>query len=319
MPLTRNREDLWPSISLRDWLDTHDTLHMWTQIVGKIRLELSPMMNQWWQVPLYVTSRGLTTSPIPYEDRTFQIDFDFIDHELRISIEDGDSHSVKLRPRSVADFYEATMEALRSLGITVRIWTTPVEIPERIPFEQDTKHASYDPEHAQRFWKALVQADRVMNMFRSRFVGKASPVHFYWGSFDLATSRFSGRQAPEHPGFPDVARYVMVEAYSQEVSSCGFWPGGGLGEPAFYSYIYPEPEGYRDWKVVPEGAYYNRDFGEFILPYEAVRSSSTPDETLLKFFQSTYEAGATLSGWDRKALEHTWGPPFTHREKAVAW
>jgi hypothetical protein len=318
MPLTRSRDDLWPSLPLDDWIDTHDTLHMWTQIVGKIRLALSPMMNQYWQVPLYLTSRGLTTSPIPYEDRTFQIDMDFMDHEMRIAIEDGDSHTVKMKPRTVADFHQATMDALHSLGITLHIWTTPVEQPERIPFEQDTRHASYDEQYAQRFWKILVQADRVMNLFRSRFVGKASPVQLYWGSFDLATSRFSGREAPEHPGFPYVARYVMVEAYSQELSSCGFWPGASLGEPAFYSYFYPEPEGLREAKVKPREAYYNKDFGEFILPYEAVRQSDSPDETLLSFYQSTYDAGAGLAGWNRHALEHTWTPPYTRRQKTLS-
>ena len=319
MAAVDTREELWPSLPLHAWQDTHDTLHMWTQIVGKIKLELAPMMNQWWQVPLHVTSRGLTTYPVPYEDTIFQMDFDFIDHELRIAVEEGESRSIELKPRSVADFYQETMDALRSLGIRVSIWTTPVEVQARTPFEMDTKNASYDADYARKFWKTLVQAHRIMDMFRSRFVGKANPVNFYWGSFDLATSRFSGRPAPEHPGFPGVARYVMVEAYSQEVFSCGYWPGGGLGEPAYYTYIYPEPAGFRDARVEPAEAYYSKDFGEFILPYEAVRSSDSPDRKLLSFFQSTYEVAANLSGWDRESLEHTWGPPFAHKGTMIDW
>jgi hypothetical protein len=293
----------WPSLPLDSWQETCATLHMWTQIVGKIRLKLSPMINHWWQVPLYVTARGLTTSPIPREDRTFQIDFDFFDHAMRIVSATGENRAVALRPRSVADFYGETMEALRGLGIPVAIWTTPVEVPDRTPFEKDEAHRSYDPVPVHRFWRILVQIDRVLKEFRSRFIGKVSPVHFFWGAFDMAVTRFSGRRAPEHPGAPNVARFVMVEAYSHEVSSCGFWPGPGLGEPAFYAYAYPEPEGFKEYPVRPDEAYYHKDLREFLLPYEAVRTAESPDETLLSFFQSTYDAAAVPGRWDRVSLE----------------
>lgn len=314
MARSDHKDDVWPSIPLGKWKDTHDTLHMWLEILGKIRLELAPMINHWWQVTLSVTSRGLSTLAVPYGDEIFQMDLDFIDHVMRISKESGESRTIDLKPMTVAHFYGATMESLRSLGLDVSIWTTPVEVAERIPFEQDSAHASYDREYATRFWRALVQAERVMEEFRSGFIGKDSPVQFYWGSVDMAVSRFSGRTAPKHPGFPNVARYVMEEAYSHELSSCGFWPGEGLGEPAFYAYIYPEPEGYREYRIEPDEAYFNTNLGEYILPYEAVRKADSPDLMLLKFFQSTYEAGANLAGWDRKALERTWGPPFAHTE-----
>ncbi len=303
MSQLNRKEDIWPSLPLEAWQDTCVTLHMWSQIIGKIRTKLTPMMNHWWQVPLYVTSRGLTTSPIPNKDRILQFDFDFIDHEMHIVTDRGDTHSIELKPRSVADFYHATMVALRSLDIEVSIWTTPVEVPERIPFEQDVKHSAYDPEYAQRHWRVLLQVDRVLREFRSRFIGKSSPVHFFWGSFDLAVTRFSGRRAPDHPGVPNVARSVMLEAYSHEVSSCGFWPGIGLGEPAFSAYAYPEPEGFKEYPVQPEEAYYNTDWRVFILPYEAVRSAASPDDKLLIFLQSTYEAAANLGKWDRVLLE----------------
>lgn len=299
-----NRDNtLWPKLPLEAWQDTCSTLHMWTQIIGKIRLNLAPMINHWWHVAFYLTSRGLTTSPMPYKSMYCQIDFDFIDHEMRITTNTGESRSIELKPRTVADFYSSTVEALSSLGIEVPIWTTPVEVPERTPFEQDTTHQAYDAEYAHRHWRVLVQTDRVMKEFRSRFIGKVSPVHFFWGAFDLAVTRFSGRRAPDHPGVPNVARSVMVEAYSHEVSSCGFWPGIGLGEPAFYSYAYPEPEGYKEYHVKPEEAYYFNDWGEFVLPYEAVRTAESPDEKLLAFLQSTYDAAATLSNWDRDSLE----------------
>lgn len=303
MAKTIVKEELWPALPLEAWQDTCVTLHMWSQIIGKIRMELSPAVNHWWHVPLYVTARGLTTSPIPYRSRIFQIDFDFIDHKLHIRTDSGDSRAVELKQRSVADFYRETMDALGSLGISVSIWTTPVEVQERIPFEEDERHSSYDPEHTRNFWQALVQADRVLQVFRSRFIGKVSPVHFFWGAFDLAVTRFSGRRAPAHPGVPNCARFVMIEAYSHEVSSCGFWPGPGLGEPAFYAYAYPEPEGFRDYSIMPGEAYYNADWGEFILPYEAVRKADSPDEKLLAFLQSTYEAAADLARWDRASLE----------------
>jgi hypothetical protein len=296
---------LWPELPLAAWQDTYATLHMWTQIIGKIRLTLAPMINHWWQVAFYLTARGITTSPIPFRSMSCQIDFDFIDHEMRITTDNGNSRSVELKSRSVADFYHATMEALDSLGIQAPIWTTPVEVPDRTPFENDTTHATYDPGYAKQHWRVLVQADRVLKEFRSRFIGKVSPVHFFWGAFDLAVTRFSGRPAPEHPGVPNVGRSVMVEAYSHEVSSCGFWPGAGLGEPSFYAYAYPEPDGFKDYAVKPKEAYYNKDWGEFVLPYEAVRLAESPDETLLAFLQSTYEAAATLSRWDRDSLERS--------------
>ncbi len=303
MSTTNNHDKLWPSLPLEEWQETCDTLHMWSQIIGKIRLGLAPMVNHWWQVAFYITSRGFTTSPMPYNSRIFQIDFDFIDHSLEIYTDKGDRQSIKLEPKSVAQFYKEIMDALRSLGVSVSIWTTPVEVEDRTPFEQDTKHASYNPEYTQRFWRVLVQVDRVMKEFRSRFIGKVSPVHLFWGALDLAVTRFSGRRAPDHPGFPNVARYVMVEAYSHEVSSCGFWPGTGLGMPAFYAYAYPEPEGFKEYGIEPEEAYYNADWGEFILPYDAVRTAASPDEKILAFLQSTYEAAANLSKWDRATLE----------------
>ncbi|HUP00411.1 MAG TPA: DUF5996 family protein [Gemmatimonadota bacterium] len=295
---------VWPSLALDEWPETCTTLHMWTQVVGKIRLARAPLINHWWQVPLYVTSRGLTTSPIPYEGRAFQIDFDFIDHELMIRDSDGAVRMLALAPRAVADFYREVMAALGGLGIEVSLWTTPVEVADPIPFEEDDAHASYDPDAVQRFWRVLLQTDRVLTGFRSGFLGKASPVHFFWGSFDLALTFFSGRRAPEHPGAPNVADFVTREAYSHEVSSCGFWPGGGaVREPAFYAYAYPEPKGYRERPVRPAGAFYSPEMSEFILPYEAVRRSDRPDEALLEFVRSTYEAAADLGGWDRVALE----------------
>ena len=294
----------WPELPLAEWKDTLATLHMWTQIVGKIRLKLTPLENHWWNVPLYVTPRGLTTSAMPYNERLFQINFDFIDHLLVIETTDGSTRKFSLRPQSVAEFYQEMMAALESLKMPVTIWTTPVEVPDRTPFEEDQKHAAYDPEYAQRCWRILVQASRVLTKFRSRFTGKVSPVHFFWGAFDMAVSRFSGRPAPLHPGVPNCGVFVMQEAYSHEVSSCGFWPGGGLvDEPAFYSYAYPEPEGFEDYPIRPPEAYYNTGISEFLLPYEVVRTSNSHDEVLLNFLQSTYEAAATGAKWDRRALE----------------
>ncbi|HXC13189.1 MAG TPA: DUF5996 family protein [Stellaceae bacterium] len=296
--------ETWPSLPFAEWRDTCATLHMWTQIIGKIRLAQAPLINHWWQVPLYVTSRGLTTSPIPLGERVFEIGFDFIDHRLTIETGDGKADGFALRPIAVADFYAEATQRLRALGIDSHIWTTPVEIPDPIPFEQDRTNAAYDPDYANRFWRSLVQADRVFTAFRARFLGKASPVHFFWGSFDLAVTRFSGRRAPQHPGAPNVADKVTREAYSHEVSSCGFWPGGaGMEQPIFYSYAYPRPAGFGDAPVTPAPAFYSRDFGEFILPYDEVRQASSPDEALLDFLQSTYEAAATLAHWDRAELE----------------
>ncbi len=295
---------LWPELPLAEWKDTYYTLHMWAQIVGKIRLALTPLQNHWWNCTLYVTPRGLTTSAIPYKGRQFRIDFDFISHILVIRTADGSTKTIALRPRSVADFYQETMSALASLGMPVTIWTTPVEVPDRTPFEKDQKHAAYDPEYVQRFWRILVQASRVLTEFRSRFTGKVSPVHFFWGAFDLAVTRFSGRTAPPHPGAPNCARFVMVEAYSHEVSSCGFWPGGGsVNEPAFYAYAYPEPQGFKDYPIQPPEAFYSAQMGEFLLPYDVVQNAKLPDEVLLHFLQTTYEAAATCAKWDRHALE----------------
>jgi hypothetical protein len=294
---------LWPDLPLAAWQETLATIHRWTQIIGKIRLELSPMVNHWWQVALYVTSSGLTTSPIPYDSRVFQIDLDFIAHRMAVTLDGGEQKSVALKPQSVAEFYRQTFAALGSLGIEATIWTTPVEIADRTPFERDEKHASYDPEYAHRLFRVLLQVDRILKKFRSRFIGKASPAHFFWGAFDMAATRFSGRTAPKHPGFPNVARFVMVEAYSHEVSSCGFWPGDGLSMPAFYAYAYPEPARFKEYPIKPKEAFYSDKMGEFILPYDAVRASESPDEKALAFLQSAYEAAADLAKWDRASLE----------------
>jgi len=294
----------WPELPLSEWKDTLATVHMWTQVVGKIRLKLTPLVNHWWNVPLYVTARGLTTSAMPYNDRLLQISFDFINHLLVIETTEGSTKTIDLRYCSVAEFYQETMAALESLKMPMTIWTTPVEVPDRIPFEEDQKHATYDPEYMQRCWRILVQTNKVLTKFRSRFIGKVSPVHFFWGAFDMAVTRFSGRPAPLHPGVPNCGVFVMQEAYSHEVSSCGFWPGDGLVDnPAFYSYSYPEPQGFKEYAIQPREAYYHTGISEFLLPYDVVRSSSSPGEVLLSFLQSTYEAAATCSGWDRQALE----------------
>lgn len=292
-----------PSLPLELWQETYTTLHLWTQIAGKIRLALEPMMNHWWQSTLYLTARGMTTSTIPYGDQIFQIDFDFIEHSLRIQSSSGAVLAFQLANHSVAGFYRDLMEMLHSFGIDVKIWTVPVEVEERIPFEQDETHATYDPEYANRFWRVLLQADRVMKIFRGRFSGKASPVHFFWGSFDLAAARFSGRRAPIIQNAYHVAKYVMQEAYAYEVNNCGFWPGAGLGQAAFYAYAYPEPSGFAQYPIQPAGAYYDPGLKEFILPYEVARTSEAWDEVLLSFFQSAYEAGANLANWDRSDLE----------------
>ncbi len=294
----------WPDLRFSAWADTCATLHLWTQVVGKIRLAHAPMINHWWQVPLYVTSRGLTTSPIPYQVRSFQIDFDFIDHRLDIRTSSGGIATIPLIARSVADFYAEIMGRMRELELETRIRSMPVEIPDAVPFENDRDHAAYDPEYVRRFWRILVQTERVCTRFRSPFLGKASPVHFFWGSFDLAVTRFSGRSAPPLTGSsPELAR-VMREAYSHEVSSCGFWPGnGGFGQAAFYSYAYPEPAGFPNAPIRPAGAAYNQELGQFILPYDAVRLAPSPDEALMGFLLSTYNAAADLAQWDRPALE----------------
>jgi len=297
--------EVWPHLPYERWRDTCVTLQLWTQIVGKIRLSLTPWLNHSWHVTLYVTARGLTTSPIPFGPRIFQIDFDFIDHRLRVETSEGAQRQFPLRPQSVSDFYAALIAALAALGIKVSINEWPNEMPERIRFGEDQEHAAYDPEYANRFWKILVQADRVFKFFRTGFIGKCSPVHFFWGSFDLAVTRFSGRRAPLHPGgVPHLANDVVREAYSHEVSSAGFWPGGGAIEyPAFYSYAYPEPAGFPSATVRPDAAFYSQELREFILPYDVARTATSPDETLLAFLQSTYDAAANAGGWDRVALE----------------
>jgi hypothetical protein len=295
----------WPALAYEDWADTAVTLQLWTQIVGKIRMTMTPPVNHWWHVPLYVSARGFTTSPIPADGRSIEIVFDFVDHQLRITCSDGQRETVALRPISVAQFYRETMAALGRLGVTLHIWTMPCEIEGAIPFETDETHRSYDPQAAQRFWRALVQVDRVMKLFRGRFIGKASPIHFFWGSFDLAVTRFSGRRAPRHPGSPLAPASVSVEAYSHEVSSCGFWLGAPGVAPLFYAYAYPEPAGFRDAPVRPAAARWDAGLGEFVLPYEAVRAAADPDATLLDFFQSTYEAEADLARWPRQELERS--------------
>ncbi len=294
----------WPELPLAAWQDTYATLHMWTQIIGKIRLQQCSAVNHWWHVPLYVTARGLTTSPIPYRGQSFALTFDFLVHELQIDTSWGPRRTIQLRPMSVATFYRVTMATLDEVGISVRVWTTPVEVPDPIPFEQDEVHAAYDAEYAQRFWRILMHSQRVLLAFRGAFLGKVSPVHFFWGGFDLAATRFSGRQAPEHPGVPSLPDFVTREAYSHEVSSVGFWPGGyGVEEPVFYAYAYPEPASFSDYPVEPKGAYYHHSLREFVLPYEIVRTADAPDALLMRFLESSYAAVADLAGWDRGALE----------------
>jgi hypothetical protein len=304
--------DRWPALPLDQWRETYATLHMWTQVVGKIRLALTPLLNHWWNVTLYVNARGLTTSAIPYRKTPFELYFDFIGHQLVLETSDGLRKTLPLAPRTVADFYHEVMRMVESAGIEVKIWPMPVEVPDPIPFDQDRVHASYDPEAAQRFWRILLSVQSVFEEFRSGFIGKCSPVHFFWGSFDLAVTRFSGRRAPERPGADRLTR----EAYSHEVSSVGFWPGSGnITGAAFYSYTAPEPSGFRNAPVRPAAAHYDTQLGEFILMYDDVRSAASPGATLLDFCQSTYAAGATLGNWDRNALERQ--PETTLYKSAV--
>ena len=299
-PVLADQPECWPALPLDSWKDTYATLHMWTQMVGKVRLRLTPLVNHWWNVPFYVTARGLTTSRIPYGQGAFELWFDFIAHELVLETTDGMRKSLPLAPRSVAEFYAEFMEVLRSAGIEVKIWRMPVEIANPIPFDQDREHHAYDPAAVEKFWRILLSVDAVFGQFRSAFIGKCSPVHFFWGSFDLAVTRFSGRRAPERPGADAVTR----EAYSHEVSSVGFWPGGGdIKGAAFYSYMAPEPPGFKEANVRPGAAYYEKQPGEFLLMYEDVRKAESPTASLLDFCQSTYEAGANLAKWDRAALE----------------
>ncbi len=295
-----NREEAWPPLPLAEWQPTRDTLHMWTQIVGKVRLALAPRMNHWWQVALYISARGLTTSAIPARGGNFEVEFDFIAHQLRIETSWGGTRTMPLAPQTVAEFYRKFMGLLETLEISVKIWPMPVEIPNPIRFDKDTVHASYDPVYANRFWRVLTSIDAVLKEFRCGFVGKSSPVHFFWGSFDIAVTRFSGRRAPERPG----ADRVTQEAYSHEVISAGWWPGGGdISEPMFYAYAAPEPAGFREAPVRPAQAFYHAQLREFLLPYEAVRTAPNPREALLEFLHGTYDAGANLGKWDRAQLE----------------
>ena len=300
-----SREQIWPSLDYAAWRETCATLQLWTQIAGKIRLALGPWINHSWGVTLYVTSRGLTTSLIPYGTRAFEIEFDFIRHQLGISTTEGDERAIRLQPQSVASFYREVMSKLRELAIEVQIGMRPNETLEAIPFDRDEKHAAYDPEYANRFWRVLLQADRVFKEFRSRFCGKCSPVHFFWGSFDLAVTRFSGRPAPPHPGgIPHLPDAIAREAYSQEVSSLGFWPGNDqIPTALFYSYAYPSPDGFAQAKVKPAAASFHPQLGEFVLLYDDVRGAESPDDAVLEFAQTTYDAAATLAKWDRAAFE----------------
>jgi len=301
----RETSAAWPPLPLGEWRDSYDTLHIWTQIVGKTRLALAPPENHWWHIALYATPRGLTTAPIPSDGMSFAVDFDFNDHQLYVRTSDGRTGVVALRPRTVADFYAEYKETLGSFGVRAKIRPVPVEIETAIPFASDRGHAAYDAEAVARWWQVMVASDLVLKRFRGGFIGKASPVHFFWGSFDLAATRFSGRPAPAHPGgVPNCPDYVMREAYSHECSSVGFWPGGGvIDEAAYYAYAYPEPEGYSDRAVEPRGAFFSPELREFILPYETVRAAGSPGEALLRFCESTYDAAADLARWDRAALD----------------
>lgn len=301
---------IWPALSYPAWRDTAATLHLWTQIVGKVRLALTPWVNHSWQVPFYVTARGLSTSPIPADRESFEVEFDFIAHELCVRASWGAERTIALEPQAVADFYRKVSDLLDGMGVRVRIGEMPNEIPDPIPFSRDRLHAAYDPGAAHAFWRVLMQADRLFKLFRSGFLGKASPVHFFWGSFDLAATRFSGRPAPLHPGgVPSLPDAVAQEAYSHEVSSAGFWPGNdAFPEAAFYSYAYPEPDGFRAARL-PPGARFEQSLGEFVLPYDAVRTAADPDALLLEFLSSTYTAAADAGRWDRSALECCLGTP----------
>ncbi|NUT40659.1 MAG: hypothetical protein HOV86_11800 [Thermoactinospora sp.] len=298
MPTTQ-----WPRLRVDDWTATRDTLHMWLQIVGKVRMAHTPMVNHWWNATLYVSPRGLTTSAVPYSEGVFDLEFDFVIHKLRLRTSTGGSAEIALEPRSVADFYGELMSTLAALGVPTTIRAVPNEVESAIPFAEDRQHHSYDPAAAHAFWQQLIHADRVLGAYRSDFVGKSSPVHFFWGAMDLACTRFSGREAPPHPGgVPNCADWVMVESYCQELASCGFWPGGGQ-EGAFYAYAYPAPDGYQEQPVLPEGAFYSAELGEFVLPYETVAVAQDPDRMVAEFLESTYEAAARLAAWDRGTLE----------------
>jgi hypothetical protein len=308
---TANAGTPWPALPLEEWRQTCATLHMWTQIVGKVRSALSPHVNHWWEVPLYVSARGLTTSPIPYTERVFEIEFDFLDHNLAVRSSDRATKFVPLYPRSVADFYREVMAVLRAMGIDINIWPKPVEVSDPIPFADDEQHASYDAQYVSRFYHILLHVDAIFKEFRGRFIGKVSPVHFFWGSFDLAVTRFSGRRAPEREG----ADLITREAYSHECCSAGFWPGSGeIASPAFYSYTSPAPQGYSTYRVLPPAAFYHSGLVEFMLMYDEVRQAAAPKDTLIDFLQTTYEAGSNLGGWDRAALEAPPVPKSANRD-----
>jgi len=296
-------QDVWPALPYSEWSDCCQTLQMWLQIVGKIRLRLTPHINHTWNVTLYPSARGLTTASMWCGTRTVEIEFDFVTHDLVISVDDGGQKRIPLRPMSVATFYGEVMDGVKALGVPVKIYTVPSEVEKPIPFDQDQTHQAYDRDHVQRYWRVLLQTKRVMTTFRSRFIGKVSPVHLFWGAMDLACTRFSGRPAPPHPSMPGLPDRVTRDAYSHEVSSAGFWPGAPGVDAFFYSYAYPEPEGYREYKVSPAEARFDATFGEFVFPYEAMRQAPDPDKALMEFLESTYDAAAKLGKWDRKALE----------------
>jgi hypothetical protein len=297
--IIENREVVWPDLPLDKWKETYDIIHLLSQIVGKIKLQFAPFINHWWNITFSLSASGFTTGIIPYGDKCFEIEFDFILHKLNLKLEDGSLTSIDLKSGTIAEFYFEIKRKLNALGIEINIWPVPVEIEDRMPFDKDYRPRKYDPDYANRFWKSLVQVSKVMNIFRSGFTGKSSPVHFFWGSLDLAVTFFSGRPAPEHPGSPNIGRQVMVESYNAELASFGFWGGQGLGEAAFYAYAYPEPVDYKKIKIYPKQAYYYEIFRDFILPYSVVQNSEFPEKVILGFFKSAFKAAAELGNWDK--------------------
>ncbi|HXA02334.1 MAG TPA: DUF5996 family protein [Cytophagaceae bacterium] len=294
-----NKEVVWPDLPLDKWEETYSTIHLCSQIIGKIKLQFAPLINHWWNITFSVSASGLTTGIIPYGDTCFEIEFNFIEHKLNLKSGNGSTDYIDLKPGTIAEFYFELKEKLSALGIEINIWTVPVEMEDRMPFDKDYRPRKYDPDYARRFWKILVQVSKVMSIFRSGFTGKSSPVHFFWGSLDLAVTFFSGRSAPEHPGSPNVGRKVMIESYNAELASFGFWGGKGLGEAAFYTYAYPEPDDYKKYKIYPKEAYYNEIFRDFILPYSIVRNAEFPEKVILGFYKSTFKAAAELGNWDK--------------------
>ena len=297
--ITETRQNVWPDLFLPEWEETYSTVHLWTQIIGKIKLQFAEFTNHWWNITFSVTATGFTTGVIPYGSKSFEIDFNFISHELIMRLDDGRTESIKLQEGTVAQFYAEVKEKLKSLGIEIHIWTVPVEIDERLPFEQDNRMRKYDQEYMHRYWTILLHADKVMKIFRSGFTGKASPVHFFWGAFDIAVTFFSGRPAPEHPGVPNVGKKVMTESYNAELASFGFWGGKGMGDAAFYAYAYPEPENYKNFAIEPKEEKYNDTFREFILPYADIKNFEYPEDKILEFYRSAFKAAEELSNWDR--------------------